>query len=152
MKRRWLVGLIAGIIGLGLLMVSGCGGSDPATPENSASGHPATRAEMIGDGEWLLAVFWSSDQGTVTQQEYFDQPALDRVTASFRADGTFSMVLLDENENRLGTVEGTWEMPRTGELIIHWPDRSVTYEVRWAQGWVWTRSGEMGVEIRLYFK
>lgn len=150
MDRRRTLGLIGGFVLLAVLALAGCGGSDSGPGDDTATGHPATQAEVIGD--WLLAVFWSSDQGAVTQQEYFDEPAVDSVTASFRADGTFSMVLFDENESRLSTVEGTWEMPRTGALILHWPDRSVEYSVRWAQGWLWTRSAEMGAEVRLYFK
>lgn len=149
-KHRTVVEIASMVVLVVLIGLVGCSGNDPLTPDNSPAGHPATRAEVIGD--WDLAVFWSSSQGAVTQQEYFDQPTVDEVTASFRADGTFSMVLRDEDGNMLSTVEGTWEMPQAGDLTIHWPDRSVDYAVRWVQGWIWTRSAEFGEEIRLYFR
>jgi len=149
MKKHWILAGIATTAGLILIGLAGCGGNDPLTPENSPVGHPAERSEVIG--EWNLAVFWSSSQGAVTQQEYFDEPTVEDVNASFWADGTFSMVLLDDNGSSLSTIEGTWEMPRTGALTIHWPDRSVNYSVRWVQAWIWTRSTEFGEEIRLYF-
>lgn len=150
MNRRWeITGILVIIVVLTSLMLSGCGGSDASTPGARPYGQPASRDDVIGD--WTLGVFWSSSQGAITLQEYFDEPALHRVTASFRADGTFSMDLLDESRNRLGTIEGTWEMARLGTLVIHWPDRTVEYTVKLARGWLWTSSVEMGYEIRLYF-
>jgi len=135
--------LLAAFVAVTIAAMVGCGSSgDPSEPGRLA------RATDV-PGTWDLDVFFSS--GDTTLAEYFDDPEVAEVDAVFRVDRTFTMNLRDANDSRIGDVNGTWDMPAQGNMVINYPDGAVMYTARYIQGWLFIRTGLNGEDIRLYF-
>ena len=134
--------LVAALVAAAVALI-GCGGGNDDF---------VGRLALITDipGNWDLDVFFSS--GATTIADYFGDPEVAEVSASFRVDGTFTMLLRDAAGSRIAQIDGTWELPTDGNLILHYPDRDVTYLARYIEEWLYLHTSLNGEEIRLYFK
>ncbi len=135
--------VLAALVVVTIAALVGCGGSD-----NTAEGERLALATDV-PGTWDLDVFFSS--GDTTLGDYFNDSEIAQVDAVFRVDRTFTMTLRDAAGSRIGTIDGTWDMPQAGALVINYPDGPVTYGARYVQGWLYLRTSLNGEEIRLYF-
>jgi len=141
--RSTRLALLAALVAVMIAAMVGCGGSgDPSEPGRLA------RATDV-PGTWDLDVFFTS--GDTTLAQYFDDPEVAEVDAVFRVDRTFTMTLRDADGTRIGDVDGTWDMPDQGNMVINYPDGAVMYTARYIGGWLFIQTSLDGEDIRLYF-